>query len=87
MAEDQQNTNIPSINTAFRPEMAFPNLTDEMIARLQAYGHQETFPPETALWSRGEREVCRAANWHTQGTRSRSAPIDEQGKQSLLAND
>jgi thioredoxin reductase (NADPH) len=57
MAEDQKDTSIPSINTAFRPEMAFPNLTDEMIARLQAYGYQETFPADTALWARGEREV------------------------------
>ena len=57
MAEDQKDTSIPPINTVFRPEMAFPNLTDEMIARLQAYGHQESFPAETVLWARGEREV------------------------------
>jgi thioredoxin reductase (NADPH) len=57
MAEDQNNASIPPINTVFRPEMAFPYLTDEMIARLQAYGHQETFPAETVLWARGEREV------------------------------
>ncbi len=42
---------------AFRPEMAFPSLTEEMVARLHGYGRVETLGPETALFARGEREV------------------------------
>jgi thioredoxin reductase (NADPH) len=42
---------------AFRPEMAFPALSDEMIERLHEYGREEIFPPETALFARGQREV------------------------------
>ena len=42
---------------AFRPEMAFPSLTEEMVERLHGYGHVETLEPETALFARGEREV------------------------------
>ena len=47
-------TPVPS---TFRPEMAFPFLTDEMIARLARYGHEEVCAAQTGLWSRGEREV------------------------------
>jgi thioredoxin reductase (NADPH) len=43
--------------TPFRPEMAFPYLTDEMVERLKDYGSEESFPPESGLWSRGDREV------------------------------
>lgn len=57
MAKDSKDSVIPSINTPFRPEMAFPYLTEEMVARLQAYGHQQSFSPQAVLWSRGEREV------------------------------
>ena len=42
---------------AFRPEMAFPCLTEEMVERLHGYGRMETFEAETALFARGEREV------------------------------
>jgi thioredoxin reductase (NADPH) len=42
---------------AFRPDMAFPLLTDEMVERLRGYGSEETFAPETALFTHGEREV------------------------------
>jgi thioredoxin reductase (NADPH) len=57
MAEDQKNSGILSINTTFRPEMAFPYLTDEMVERLQHYGRTETLAARTVLWSRGDREV------------------------------
>jgi thioredoxin reductase (NADPH) len=43
--------------TPFRSEMAFPYLTKEMVERLKGYGTEESFPPEAALWSRGDREV------------------------------
>jgi thioredoxin reductase (NADPH) len=43
--------------TPFRPEMAFPYLTNEMVERLKGYGTEESFRPEASLWSRGDREV------------------------------
>lgn len=47
---------IPPIST-FRPEMAFPYLTGEMLERLASYGDQELFAPAVSLWKRGDREV------------------------------
>ena len=40
---------------AFRPEMAFPPLTDAMIETIRAYGSEITEPAGTALYTRGER--------------------------------
>ncbi len=41
----------------FRPELAFPRLTDDMLDRLRGYGIEEHFPKDTALFSRGQRDV------------------------------
>ena len=57
MAEDFKAVVTPTAVPAFRPDMAFPRLTDEMIERLQGYGAEETFAPEVALFTRGQREV------------------------------
>jgi len=57
VAENHDNAVAISTNAPFRPEMAFPYLTEEMIDRLEAYGRRETFPEQAVLWSRGEREV------------------------------
>ena len=57
MSEETKAPAPPSSMPAFRPEMAFPTLTDEMIERLHEYGREEIFAPETALFARGEREV------------------------------
>ncbi len=49
---------IPStLLTPFRPEMAFPFLSEAMVERLNAYGREERLPSDTALWSRGDRAV------------------------------
>ena len=45
------------VSSTFRPEMAFPLLTDEMLVRLASYGHEEVCGAGTSLWSSGEREV------------------------------
>ena len=45
--------NVPS----FRPEMAFPYLTEEMVGRLRAYGDEQTVAANTILFRRGDREV------------------------------
>ena len=57
MNEDSKALVTPPAMPTFRPEMAFPSLTEEMVERLHGYGRVETLEPETALFARGEREV------------------------------
>jgi len=45
--------NIPE----FRPDLAFPKLTEEMVERLGFYGREETFPANVPLFTHGERQV------------------------------
>ena len=56
MKQDLNNADIPASSPPFRPEMAFPYLTEEMVTRLYGYGHKETFEAGAALWSWGDRE-------------------------------
>jgi thioredoxin reductase (NADPH) len=54
--EDSSNSsawNVPE----FRPDLAFPKLTGEMVERLRAYGREETFPANVPLFTHGERQV------------------------------
>ena len=48
---------VVPLPSTFRPEMAFPFLSDEMLVRISRYGREEVFAPRTALWTRGERDV------------------------------
>ncbi len=57
MHEDAKATGALSLVPAFRPEMAFPSLSEEMIARLFEYGSAKTVPAGHELWARGDREV------------------------------
>ena len=57
MKEDSKDTVNPADAPAFRPEMAFPTLSEEMVVRLQGYGRKESCRAGTALWARGDREV------------------------------
>jgi thioredoxin reductase (NADPH) len=57
MKQDRENSDIPPTFPRFNPELAYPYLTEEMVARLQGYGHKETFESGATLWTRGEREV------------------------------
>jgi thioredoxin reductase (NADPH) len=41
----------------FRPDLAFPKLTEDMVERMRAYGHEETFPANVPLFTHGERQV------------------------------
>jgi thioredoxin reductase (NADPH) len=43
--------------TDFRPDLAFPKLTEEMIERLKPYGHEETFVADERLYSYGDRHI------------------------------
>jgi len=45
--------NVPD----FRPELAFPQLTEDMVERLRSYGREENFPADVTLFARGERQV------------------------------
>lgn len=45
--------NVPE----FRPELAFPTLTEEMVERLRAYGREERFAANTTLFRQGDRLV------------------------------
>lgn len=53
--ENNRNSawNVPD----FRPELAFPQLTEEMVERLRPYGREETFPANQVLFARGQRQV------------------------------
>jgi thioredoxin reductase (NADPH) len=57
MSEENNNRasawNVPD----FRPELAFPQLTEEMVERLRSYGREETFPANRPLFIHGERQV------------------------------
>jgi thioredoxin reductase (NADPH) len=46
-------TNLP----AFRPEMAFPHLTEEMVLRIRSYANEELFTDKTLLFERGTRRA------------------------------
>jgi len=43
--------------TDFRPDLAFPKLTQEMIERLKPYGREETYPADETLYSCGDRQI------------------------------
>ena len=45
--------NVPD----FRPDLAFPKLTEEMVERLGSYGREETLPANVPLFTHGERQV------------------------------
>jgi thioredoxin reductase (NADPH) len=43
--------------TDFRPDLAFPRLTEEMVERLKTFGHEETFPADERLYACGDRYI------------------------------
>jgi thioredoxin reductase (NADPH) len=55
---DNESAIVNTWNTPeFRPDLAFPKLTDDMVARLLPYGREETFPANAVLFTHGERQV------------------------------
>ena len=56
---ESKSSALPSAwnNPDFRPDLAYPKLTEEMIERLRAYGQEETFPANAPLFTHGERQV------------------------------
>jgi thioredoxin reductase (NADPH) len=55
---ENENAIVNTWNTPdFRPDLAFPKLTEEMVERLRSYGREETFPTDSLLFTFGERQV------------------------------
>jgi thioredoxin reductase (NADPH) len=55
--ETVADTLLKSLGSDFRWELAFPDLTEDMVARLQAYGNQESFPAGAVLYTDGDRKI------------------------------
>src|ERR1700723_2392791 len=55
--ETVADTLLKSLGSDFRWELGFPDLTEDIVARLQAYGHQELFPAGAVLYTHGERKI------------------------------
>src|ERR1700761_1167536 len=55
---DEDNDAITPANVPkFRPDLAYPTLTDQMLARIRGYGQEFTYDPGTKLFERGGRKV------------------------------
>ena len=55
--ETVADTLLKSLGSDFRWELAFPDLTEDIVARLQAYGNQESFPAGAVLYTHGDRKI------------------------------
>src|SRR5580698_1082669 len=57
MPEEGNSNTLASNVPDFRPELAFPKLTEEMVERLRPYGREEILPENLLLFAPGERQV------------------------------
>jgi thioredoxin reductase (NADPH) len=57
MSEEGSRNSLASNDPDFRPELAFPRLTEEMVERLRPYGREETLPKDLLLFTPGDRQV------------------------------
>src|ERR1700733_8004167 len=55
--ETVADTLLKPLGSDFRWELAFPDLTEDIVARLQAYGNQESFPAGAVLYTHGDRKI------------------------------
>lgn len=53
--ETVADTFLKSLGSDFRWELAFPELTEDMVDRLRHYGDQESFPAGRMLYTHGDR--------------------------------
>jgi thioredoxin reductase (NADPH) len=56
-AESIAETFLKSLGQDYRWELAFPELTDEMVERLRVYGNQEQFPACARLYTHGDCRI------------------------------
>ena len=57
MSEETTDNSLGWNTPEFRPDLAFPKLTDDMVERLRGYGSEETFPAGVKLFKQGARQV------------------------------
>ena len=57
MSENGNRNTLASNVPDFRPELAFPQLAEEMVERLRPYAREETLPENLQLFTPGERQV------------------------------
>src|ERR1700752_4437318 len=55
--ETVADTFLRSLGSDFRWELAFPELTEDMVDRLRHYGNQESFPAGAMLYTHGDRGI------------------------------
>ncbi len=56
-AVSTQSSASPKPDMAFRHDLAFPRLSGEMLQRLGSYGHEETVPNNTCVYTYGDRDT------------------------------
>jgi len=57
MSEERNSHTSASNVPEFRPELAFPRLTEEMVERIRPYGREEILPENFLLFAVGDRQV------------------------------
>ncbi len=57
MSEEKTGNSLGWNTPEFRPDLAFPKLTDDMVERLRGYGSEETIPAGVTLFRQGARQV------------------------------
>src|ERR1700760_4564751 len=57
MAEETSTRTNADNAPDFRPELAFPKLTEEMLDRVRPYGREETLEAGQLLFKQGDRQV------------------------------
>jgi len=45
------------LGAEFRPDLAAPRLTEDMVLRIHSYGQEEFFPANTTLYTHGDRNI------------------------------
>lgn len=55
--ESQHAEYVNWLGTQFRPDLAFPKLSAEMVDRLRSFGYEESFPADTCLYRHGDRNT------------------------------
>src|SRR3984957_12541442 len=55
--ETSAETFFKPLDADFRWELAFPELTEDMIQRLRNYGKQESYPAGAVLYTPGDRKI------------------------------
>jgi len=48
---------LNSVGTTFRPDLAFPKLSEDMLERLRSYGEEEDVDADICLYSHGDRNI------------------------------